>query len=221
MKPEKFKVKILEIKQLTDSVKHFVFSSGDFNFVPGQYASMILDNSERKVRRPYSIASVPGKESFEIVIKLIENGLASPIIDNLKVGDEVEFIGPMGEFVIENEEKNLVFISTGTGIGPFRCMINYLIEKGFEKEIILFAGYRDKVLYDDEFKKLGERFNNFKYYSILSSSDGRVQKLLEKIPEKYDADFYVCGLKEMINSVRINLVKKGFKMKNIFSEKYD
>lgn len=218
MKPEKFKLKLLKIEQLSEDTKNFVFENkDDLEFKPGQYISMILDTQERKIRRPYSIASVPGK-NMELCIKIIPNGLASPIINKLKIGDIIEFIGPMGEFIIENKDKNIIFIATGTGVAPFRSMINSLLENNFKKNITLIAGYRNNILYDEEFKELEEKYPNFNYKLAISSKGVRVQ---DKLVIDKNADYYLCGLSPMINSVRALLVKQGIKMSNIIIEKYD
>ena len=35
------------------------------------------------------------------------------------------------------------------------------------------------------------------------------------------ADYYICGLKEMVNSVKDLLLEKGIPNENVFFEKYD
>lgn len=221
MKPLRFQSEVLEVKRLTHTVKHISLSIPlGFRFVPGQYISIILDNKERRLRRPYSIASKPGRNSVDFCIKIIPHGLATPIIDKLNKGDKIELLGPLGEFAISEASKNkdLVFVSTGTGVGPFRSMIPWLLESGFNKEIKLIAGYRSTILYDGEFKELERKYKNFVYKSVLSPK--RVQDLLEEI-ETGNNHFYLCGLKDMINSVKMMMLKRGVPMSSIYSEKYD
>jgi CDP-4-dehydro-6-deoxyglucose reductase len=45
--------------------------------------------------------------------------------------------------------------------------------------------------------------------------------LAEAIGERRDLDFYLCGLKEMVDDVRAVLKGLGFDRKQIFYEKYD
>ena len=219
MKPQKFKTKITKNDYLAEDVKHLVLKKPkDFDFVAGQYLSIILDNQERKIRRAYSIASSPKNKNLEFCIKIIPHGLATPLIKHLTPKQEIEILGPMGDFTLESKDKNLIFISTGTGVGPFRSIINDLLENGFNKKISLIAGYRRNILYDEEFKKLAKKYPNFSYNLAISSQGKRVQNLL--VVDK-KADYYLCGLSPMINSVRAILTKKGVPIKNIFSEKYD
>lgn len=223
----RFKSKVLDVINLTPSIKHLTFSvPEEFDFYPGQFISLILNNNGGEIRRPYSIASQPSKKSIELCIKIVQNGLASPLIDDLKKENEIEVLGPMGDFIVKDFSKHLIFISTGTGIGPFRSIINNLLENNFKNKIILLTGYRteEDVLYESEFKELEKQFKNFSYHRILSRSEkeenGYVQKLVEKnlFP---DSNYYICGLKEMVNSVKELLENKQIPKENIFFERYN
>ncbi|OIO41925.1 hypothetical protein AUJ62_01700 [Candidatus Pacearchaeota archaeon CG1_02_32_21] len=237
-KPQRFSSTILGIEKLTENVKHFSLSvPKGFDFIPGQYVSIIMDNPGKgiKLRRPYSIVSSL-KEckdgSIELCIKILENGNITPLLNKLKRGDKIECLGPLGNFKIseESKDKSVIFVSTGVGIAPFMSMIPSLLEinkkNGVKKEIVLLIGYRNNkdILYDKSLKELSKKYPDFSYHTILSKSgngeDGRVQKLVEEHFDK-EADYYLCGLKNMINSVRSILIKKGVEMKSIFSEKYD
>ncbi len=235
-KPEKFQSEVINIIQLTNNVKHFTISvPKDFNFIPGQYISIIKDNPNNgiKLRRPYSIVSKVNSNisynSIDLCIKILENGNITPLLNKLKKGDKIECLGPLGNFKIseESKDKNTIFISTGVGIAPFISMIEFILEKSNKKhKVKLITGYKtnEDILYEKELKSLENKHSNFKYYSILSESDtgngGRVQKLVEEHFDK-NADYYICGLKDMISSVRLLILKKGVLGKNIYSEKYD
>ena len=55
-----------------------------------------------------------------------------------------------------------------------------------------------------------------------SGRQGHVQAhLAEAIEDRRDLDFYLCGLKEMVDDVRAVLKGLGFDRKQIFYEKYD
>jgi len=227
-KVHRFKSNVLEIKQITPSTKHLVISTPeDFDFYPGQFISLILNIDGREIRRPYSIASKPTPNSLDLCIKILPNGLATPTIDKLKSGDKLEVLGPMGDFIIKESALNkpLIFISTGTGVTPFRSIIHHLLHSNFKNKIILLTGYRHEfdVLYEDEFKELADKNENFSYNRILSQSDqdsGYVQDLVKKnlLPE---ANYYICGLKEMVNAVKDLLEEKGIPKEQVFFEKYD
>lgn len=226
----KFKSKIIESKYVNHNTKHITISVPEkFDFHPGQFVSLILFINGEEHRRPYSIASKPQKNKLELCIKILPNGKTTPTISNLKEGDELTVLGPMGTFYIYKKSlnKNIIFVSTGTGIAPFRSMIANLLENNFENNITLITGYRYKedILYEEEFKEFKEKYKKFLYHRILSRTDdesekGYVQKLIDKNLD-LDADYYICGLKEMVNSVKEYLELKGISKGNIFFEKYD
>lgn len=223
----KFKSKVLNIENLTQNVKHLTLSiPNEFDFYPGQFISIILNFKDRIIKRPYSIASKPNKNFIDVCIKIVEGGLASPLIDSLKVDEEIELLGPMGDFIVKDHSKDIILISTGTGIGPFRSMIYNLLENNFKNKITLITGYKyeEDVLYENEFLEIEKKFQNFSYKRILSRSNkeenGYVQKLVEKNLNT-QGHYYICGLKEMVNSVRELLEKLGIPKENVFFEKYD
>ena len=228
-----FESEVLSVKQENDSVKILKFSvPEDFDFKPGQYVSLTIPFDGKKLRRPYSIASSPGKDFIELCVKIVD-GPGSKFINSLVEGGKVEFFGPAGKFVIDEDAKNndMIFVAVGTGITPFASMIENLLDIGFQKKIILLKGFRyeENILYDEKFSKLAEKHNNFKFYNILSrpknqefGNKGYVQNFLEKyLPENFQGNIYICGLSPMINSVKDKLISLGIWRERIFYEKYD
>ncbi len=215
----KFQSEVISNEPLSEDVKHLVLVVPEnFTFAPGQYVSLILDKDGKRIRRPYSIASPPNGNTVELCIKIIPEGLITPTINNYEQGQTLELLGPLGDFIIEDLTKELIFISAGTGVGPFRSMIYDLLNKGHNKPITLIAGYRNNILYDEEFKELANKHSNFEYKVALSSQGARVQNVL---PIKPEAHYYLCGLQKMIGSTRNILAKQGVPMSSIMSEKYD
>ncbi|MEO6133811.1 MAG: FAD-dependent oxidoreductase, partial [Ginsengibacter sp.] len=125
---------VIKIVDETYNTKRYFIQVNElesFNFKAGQFVTLDLPIHEQvnKRWRSYSIASWPdGSNVFELLIVLLEGGAGTTyIFDNIKVGSEFSFRGPQGVFVLpENIEKDLFFICTGTGIAPFRSMLNYL-----------------------------------------------------------------------------------------------
>ena len=229
----RFEAELLDVKQLTLTVKHFTFSVPDgFSFIPGQYVSLLVPFLDGKlVKRPYSIASSPSQKGvINLTIKNVEGGHGTSFLFTMQKGDTLTFIGSLGAFTLRNKESNLVFISTGTGIGPFRSMIKDLLEHGAQQQVYLFTGYRyeEEILYDEEFTTLAKKYTNFHYYTIFSqpknttSEKGRVQDLLAKhLPQDFQGDFYLCGLHDMIDETKTFLEGKGFAKEHIYFERYD
>ena len=86
----RFNSKVLETINLTSNVKNLTVSVPEnFDFYPGQFISLILNRDGKEIRRPYSISSKPGINSVDLCIKIVSNGLITPIINNLKKGDKI------------------------------------------------------------------------------------------------------------------------------------
>lgn len=230
-----FQSKVLNAGMANDSVKLLKLSVPEnFQFKAGQYVSVSIPLDGKKYRKPYSIASSPGNEkTIELCVKIIEGSHTTNYIAKLQKGEKVELFGPAGKFVIEKDsfDKDVVFVAVGTGISPFRSMINNLLGNGFKKKIILIKGFRSEKssLYDEEFSKLADKHGNFKVCNILSRPEnplfenkGYVQDFLEKyLPENFSGHVYICGLSPMINAVNEKLVSMGISEDGIFYEKYD
>lgn len=165
-------------------------------------------------------------DEFEDKIYL---GVASNYLADLKPGDKVRMTGPSGRrFLLPENSRdfNYIFFATGTGIAPFRGMIQELFEENYTNECILVFGcpYRTDLLYPNYFEKMGEEQNNFHYLKCISREERRpdgtkyyVQTkladevdLLAPILKKENTLIYICGMKGMETGIYTELLKKGY-----------
>ena len=79
--------------------------------------------------RAYSIASPPeDTNQLELAIERLEGGEVSPyLVDDLAVGDELEFRGPIGDYFIWNVDIGgpLLLVAGGSGIAPLMAMVRH------------------------------------------------------------------------------------------------
>jgi ferredoxin-NADP reductase len=127
-------------QDLCDGLAVFRFElMQDFHFTAGQYATLWLTHDGITTKRPYSIASSPNnRKMLEFYIHRVEQGSLTPslwdkdVIDALEsahAGTRVEVSGPGGKFTFdEADERDPVFIASGTGLAPFMSMIRKLRE---------------------------------------------------------------------------------------------
>jgi ferredoxin-NADP reductase len=231
------KGKVIRIEDYTPNTKRFwieVPELSSFDFIPGQFITFDLPIHEKpnKRVRSYSIASWPdGTNVFELLIVLAEHGLGTRYLFNeISVGSELTFRGALGVFILpEKMEKDIFFICTGTGIAPFRSMINhiYLHQTPFRKISMIF-GCRKKtdLLYYDELKDMEQKLPLFHYHPTLSREEweghhGYVHPIYENLcKEKPDALFYLCGWKNMIDEAKKRITEMGYDKKAIHQELY-
>jgi CDP-4-dehydro-6-deoxyglucose reductase len=212
-----------------------------FDFKPGQFVTLDLPIHEKinKRWRSYSIASWPdGTNVFELVIVLLDQGAGTNYLFNeVREGSELTFRGPQGVFTLPDViETDLYFISTGTGIAPFRSMTHHILRNKIpHKNIYLIFGTRtqNELLYFDELKRLEQEVENFHYIPTLSRQKwdgccGYVHAIYENlVHEKMvqanglpPAHFYLCGWKNMIDEAKKRIQDLGYERKSIHQELY-
>jgi ferredoxin-NADP reductase len=213
----------------------------EISFLAGQYLILLVPYKGETISRLYSIASPPWqKNSFELVIELVEGGVGSTYLKNLKINDQVLFKGPAGMFTLKETSKNKVFFATGTGIAPIRSMIMESQKLEVKSQKFLFWGLRKKedVYFLEEFKKIKEEDQSFEFKICLSKetslssvesdffSLGHVdyvfeKELFPKIRETiFDFEFYLCGGRGVVESLRQFLIQKNIPQSVIFFEKF-
>ncbi|MFC6725069.1 ferredoxin--NADP reductase [Halobium palmae] len=154
-----------------------------FEFVPGHYARISFEDYPPRV---YSIASSPNRDYVELTVRRVPGGHLTPhLCEELEVGDDLFVRGPYGEeFGLEEpNERDVVFIATGTGVAPFWSMINFLFEEGWDEVngdsydvyLILGSSWEDDLAYHEEWRTMDDERDNFHYIPTLS----RESKLTE------------------------------------------
>lgn len=229
--------RVIKVLDETKNTRRFfieAYQSEQFDFKPGQFVTLDLPIHEKKNKRwrSYSIASAPdGSKVFELVIVLVDDGLGTNyIFQNIKEGDEFTFRGPLGVFILpEPIEQEYYLICTGTGIAPFRSMVQdaFMHNKPC-KHFYLIYGTRtqEDLLYYHELKKLEQEFPSFTYIPTLSRETwngrtGYVHDIYKELCQgKPDAHFLLCGWKNMIDDARKNLAEMGYDKTHIHFELY-
>jgi len=233
MSPQKFTArfedKIVHNEKFTQYAFELV-EPNEITFQAGQYVSVQVD--DLGTRRSYSICSTPDiQHGFELLIDLEPQGIGSKFFQNLEYGQQISFLGPLGNFTIAPDQSEaIVFVATGSGVAPFRSMILDLLQvKKDPRPMILYWGlrYAQQMFWQDEFEELAENFPNFKFHPVLSkpSEDwvlcsGRVTDCLSvhSLPEK--ASYYLCGNKQMVLDTTSMLQSLSVKPENIHHEKF-
>jgi ferredoxin-NADP reductase len=105
-------------------------------------------------QRPYSIASAPEDERFELCVEHLEAGEVSPwLAGELRVGDQFELRGPGGRSFSWHVQDGgpLLLIGGGAGIVPLRAMVRHALAAGFaDIAVVLSARSRASLLFADE-----------------------------------------------------------------------
>ncbi len=166
------------------------------NFKAGQYgvlglpysaprlatADKIDDSTKdpnKLIKRAYSVASSPTvKEYIEFYIALVESGELTPRLFAMEPGDKA-WMSPkiMGMFTLDEitDNKNLVFVATGTGLAPYMSMIRTHLECNGKRKFAILHGARHSwdLAYRSELMGFNSICNNFDYFPIIDNLDGK------------------------------------------------
>jgi glycine betaine catabolism B len=231
---------VTKIAQQTHNTRSFFISVPEvdkFDFTPGQFVTLDLPIHEKasKRLRSYSIASWPnGTNTFELCIVLLDGGAGTTYLFNeITEGSELTLRGPVGVFTLNEKhlQRDLFLICTGTGIAPFRSMLNYISTNQIaHKNIYLIFGcrYQKDLLYFDELKNINEQHPNLHYIPTLSRENwggahGYVHQVYQNILQQQpnaNAQFMLCGWRAMIDEAKEKILALGYDKKAIHQELY-
>jgi ferredoxin len=136
-KRHEYRAVIEKVEDLTPDIRQFTFKCIEpdkVSFKPGQFMIIkVLDGPI--VFRAYSISSTPDECSLlRLAIKKVSDGLGSPLVFEFKEGMEVLLEGPMGEFTLHDDSKDIIMVANGIGITPLFLWQRRLSE---EKKVML------------------------------------------------------------------------------------
>lgn len=214
--PDRQFVKIANIEEVNADVKRFTFvpdvergTKALAYFSAGQYLCIKLAIGNAVITRPYSISSSP-KESLEgkycLTIKRVHGGLVTNyVLDNWKVGDQVELSAPLGTFKYEplRDAETVVGLAGGSGITPFLSLAKAIADGDEDANLVLLYGCRTKadILFKDELDAIAASCDKVKVVYALSEEvvDGYESgHLTADLIKKYaptDAPYsvFMCG----------------------------
>jgi ferredoxin--NADP+ reductase len=186
------------------------------------------------IRRPYSIASpMNSRETLEFFLVLVEGGALTPKLWPLVPGTRLWLNDKVkGDFTLDGapQGKDLVMVSTGTGIAPYMSMLRSYGGQGRWRRFIMINGVRrvSDLGYREELEELARRDPAFLYIPCVSREPqdsgwcgacGRVQGILE--PQHFErltgvpldarqCHVFLCGNPQMIADVSAILTERGF-----------
>ena len=234
-----FTARLLRSVPLSGFTKHIEFEVHGvprFSFVPGQWLSVKASTPDgEEITRAYSIASPPSDNGyFAFCLNRVQDGFMSNHLCQLPEGAEISFQGPFGDFILRPPVTDTLFIATGTGVAPYRSMLQWLLadpERHQNREFWLLFGarYEQDLYYREEFERLAAEHPRFHFLPTLSRSSaewaglrGYVQDHVPLIVgTRTDMHAYICGLDKMVKANRELLKTLGWERNRIRHEKYD
>jgi len=233
--PKWNEAKVTKIIDETASTKRLFLApqdGGASDFIAGQFITLDLPIHETRQKRwrSYSIANAPNADGeLELCIVKLEGGFGTTyLFEEIKAGSVIEYKQPAGVFTLRQPiERDLVLICTGTGVAPFRSMIQHIYQQGIpHQKIHLIFGTRTEadVLYLEEFANLAKKEDSFSYSLALSRADvlpdhegvdlhkGYVHPIYQELYKELrsDVQFLICGWQNMVDEAEAQLKEMGY-----------
>ncbi|MDI9861433.1 ferredoxin--NADP reductase [Flectobacillus roseus] len=232
MSAKYFHLTVKEVIEETPDTKTFSFwhpIHQAVSYKAGQFLTLIPEIDGKKVRRSYSMSSSPNKDaSIAVTIKRVPGGLVSNYLcDNLKVGDALEMMEPMGHFVIEpnpTKSRVIVLFGGGSGITPLMSIAKSVLPVETDTKVYLVYGSRNEenIIFKKQLEELEKTYQGrFRVLHVLSQPSytwtgykTRINQASAVTFLKQDfgldigkAEYYLCGpegmMEQVENAIRI------------------
>ncbi len=220
----RFVLTLERIEQAAADTYDFVFSSPNrMAFQAGQYLewTLGLDHADnRGNRRYFTVASAPTEDEVRLGVKFYRKPSAfKRALGDMAPGDTIHAAQIAGSFTLPSDpDRKLAFLAGGIGITPFRSMLQYLIDKGEARPIVVLYGCesQDDIAYgpvlDEAERKLGIRT----VYAVARDArsgqyPGYIDARLVKaaLPDWRERTFYISGPQAMVKAMRHTLTHMG------------
>jgi ferredoxin--NADP+ reductase len=207
-------------------------------FLPGQFVSVghniQTDGAESLVKRSYSVGSPATERSHvELFVVHVDDGEFTSWLFAQQPGARL-WLSPKasGGFTLNGftRGRDLVLVSTGTGVAPFVSMYRTYRDDPPWRRIIIMNGVRlaRDLGYRDELERAAKNDPRLWYLPSATREPadsgwtglrGRVGEFLQ--PERYESltgaeltpetcHVYLCGNPEMIEDLEVVLTQRGF-----------
>lgn len=216
-------------RSASDSYDFIFRSPRKLAFEAGQYLewTLGLDRSDnRGNRRYFTIASAPTEEDVRLGVKFYSRSSAfKRELIAMKPGSRIHAAQLAGNFTLPaRRETKVAFLAGGIGITPFRSMLQYLLDRGEKRPIIVLYGterqkdiaYRDVL--DAARRELGIRT----IHAVAQDAErgqypGYIDKRLIEIavPDYLERTFYISGPQAMVKLLRHELLAMGVRRSKI------
>ncbi len=227
---------VQEVLMLTPTVSSIRLSLKDqaFSFQPGQYCLVEFSVDGTADDRALSIANFSDQGDSLLFATRLSESPYKKTFNTLQAGDPVSVMGPMGDFVYDENATYTVMLAGGIGITPFKSMIEYACaQKPNHRVILLYANSTvEEIAFRQELEQLDTDHPNFTLVNTLSNlknraktwqgHTGRIDEALirQYVTQPETAQFFICGPPAMVSGMEELLSTMGLSKERIQAEKF-
>jgi ferredoxin-NADP reductase len=234
------KLRVAQIFHETPDVKTFRMMNplggvSPFEYLPGQFLTVMVQMDGKPVKRSYTIASSPTQHDYvEITVKHKEGGEVSGFLHTgVREGDLLDLSAPSGSFTFTGREcKCILLIGGGVGITPLMSVLRYLTDRSWPGDIYLLYSCRtaQDIIFGEELEYLQRRHPNLHVVIAISRPEGtgwkgptgRITKELisQSVPDLASRYVHICGPVPLMEAVKKMLAELGVPKERIKTEAF-
>ncbi|SPL93687.1 Flavodoxin reductases (ferredoxin-NADPH reductases) family 1 [[Actinomadura] parvosata subsp. kistnae] len=184
-------------------------------------------------QRSYSMAAPADGDLVELTVETVTDGEVSPyLVEELRVGDQVELRGPVGGWFVWRPESTapVLLVGGGSGIVPLMSMIRARRQAGSRAPFRLLYSLRDpdRRYYADELRRPDPGLDVT--YLYTRSAPEHVSRPARRImlddlaeggwPASFEPDCYVCGPTGFVEAAADLLLALGHAPERIRTERF-
>ncbi|HEV8634942.1 MAG TPA: ferredoxin reductase [Chloroflexota bacterium] len=205
--------------------------------VSGQHVDVRLTAEDGyQAQRSYSIASPPEDPRLVLTVERLDDGEVSPyLVDELRVGDQLELRGPIGGYFTWDvgEGGPLLLVAGGSGIVPLMAMVRHRVAAGGDAAIRLLYSSRshDEIIYRDELERLGRTAGPIEVVHTLTRAQPpgwrgyarRIDRgMLSDVawPAVERPRVFICGPTRLVEAVATECVALGYEPARVKTERF-
>jgi CDP-4-dehydro-6-deoxyglucose reductase len=142
---------------------------------------------------------------------------------DIQAGTSISVLGPVGEFVLADGHRPLVFAACDGGFPPIKSLIEHALSLDAAPSLSLFwlASHSDGHFLSNHCRAWSEALDQFEYELVFDSDikAGAHQIALAMRADLFDidCDFYLAGPKDFVDTLVLELRAAGVASPQIFS----
>ena len=221
--------KVVQMRPETNDVYTLVIRPGKRwkGFVAGQHLQITAEQNGSLQTRFFSVSSSPAyfrkTGLIELSIRVQDGGRVTPWLrENFAAGGICNLSPAQGEFVLPAGAKPLLMIAGGSGITPFRSMLNQLASNNDPRDVHLMFYIRDakNALFREEFEKLAAQHSNIRVTFMNAEECGLLSEehIRQHCSDLDHRKVLICGPTPMIQLARETVRNLGVSEDNIMFE---
>ncbi len=200
-----------------------------FAFVQGQYLTLRRAFEGEELRRCYSICSGVDEGRLRIGVKRVEGGAFSSFINQeLKVGDTLEVMAPMGVFHIALDpasSRHYLAVAGGSGITPILSILKTTLKREPKSQLTLVYANKQisSIMFREELEDLkNDHLDRLSILHVLGSDAQEIDLFTGRLTAQKWADLFahwldagsidaafICGPEPMMLTAAAALRERG------------